>query len=70
MVCFGVVKGRVWLVHILGQCWVMLVCLHSFETVSDKSATSWVISPLTIGPVGDGSVRVIDGKSLANMMVE
>lgn len=67
-ISFCVAEGVVRLVHNPEQLRDMLVHIQSPETVSDKSAMHWVISGTTIGPTGDGFVRVIDGSSLADMM--
>lgn len=67
---FGVVEGRVWFAHFIGQFLESLVHVQSHKKVSDKTTTSWVVSGLTIGRVGDGSVRVSYGTSLADMTIE
>lgn len=64
-----VVVGVVRLVHILGLLLDMLVHFPSIVTLADESAMRWVISQLTIGPAGEGSVRTIDGTLLANLVV-
>lgn len=66
--CFCIVAGEARHVHIFEQVWD--VCAHdqSFETVFDNSAMRWDISMLTKVPAADGSVRIIDETSVADMM--
>lgn len=67
---FGVFEGEVRLVHSIGQISDLLVHVQNIEMVSDKLAASCVISRLMIGAAGDGSVRIMNGTSQADMIVE
>lgn len=64
-----VVESGFRLVHILKHFWEILVHVTILNNVSDKSAMTLVISSLTIGLAGDGSVLMIHGTSLADMIV-
>lgn len=67
---FHIAEGAIRPVHILGPFWDILVYTKSIETGSDKSVMRCVISSLMIGPARGRSARIIDGRSLADMIIE
>lgn len=69
-VAFCHIKDRGRFVFFFGQFSDIPVHVQSLENRTDNSETSWVISRLTIGLVGDGSLQIIDGSSLADNTVE
>lgn len=53
--------GGVLLVHIIAQFRDLLGHVQNLEMGCNKLEMGWITSRLTIGPIGDGFIGIVDG---------